>query len=129
MKPFSEEDREPQLHWPPACRVVVLGVLHPGVGSSPCESSDASPQLPLSVVTGKRSTDVVFYDPISSGAGDDPNRQHRANATRETPRKHKSGETSRDSQEARRKAIAAVARELDRLSIKLRAEKCEGAKE
>lgn len=129
MKPFSEQDRKPPLRRPHEYGVVVLGVLHPSIVPPPCESSGNPPQLPLSVVTGKRSTDVLFYDPISSQESVELNRQPGPSPISATLRKHEGGKTSRDSQEARRKAIAAVVHELDRLSMKLRGEKCQGEKE
>src|SRR3954470_24987514 len=66
-KRFPLPSPESQRHFPSASAVVVLGVMYPSVLPQLVEAGtqlDLVP-LPRGSVTGRKSADVVFYDPLS----------------------------------------------------------------
>lgn len=94
---------------------VVLDAMDPSAVQKAFEVAIAgSPCLPPHVATGRRSTDAIFYDPITSVDDGEPTRQGNSRATSGHPvptghqRKHG----------GRGDAMAAVARDLATLSMR-----------
>ena len=96
-------------HLQPESVVVVLGVMYPSflpqfVGASTCLDLLS---LTPSLVTGRQSADVVFYDPLSSSGND-----------KEVPLAPKHGRNFKgDGRVKRTEAQKAVARDLALLSV------------
>lgn len=102
--------------------VIVLGVMLP---SATLQVGEDTPDnwlcLPRDVTTGHRSTDVIFYDPISAVGSDDPTRQRDWRAIGESSRPSMTRKKSNDGRDvSRMKALEAVARDLAMLSMQKR---------
>lgn len=122
MKPLTEKRRcadedkrsplpspESQPHFQSESVVVVLGVIYPSVVPQLVKTNahlDLVP-VPPGSVTGRKSVDVVFYDPLSSSRNGDEVPQP-ANYRRKS---------KGDGRVNRREAQKAVARDLALLSV------------
>lgn len=114
----SMPTRGPAQRCPQESSVVVLGVMYPSTVPQHCKGvPDDLPHLPPDVATGWQSTDVTFYDPISSIGSDELTRERLPRATR-TVQEPKHRKAPKGRQVARTEAIDAIVRELARLSLK-----------
>lgn len=95
-------------------RVVVLGIMYPNPTSQPVKvRGDDLPELPDDAVSEGQTAAVIFYDPMSAkGSHDLPRYRASTENMAQNPTQSPSNEKAR----TRADAIAAVARELARLS-------------
>jgi hypothetical protein len=106
---------EPAQHRRQESRVVVLGVMYPSAIPHPSTVTRGKlPPLPTDVGAG-RSSDVIFYDPISSRERDERPREPMPGVTRTATAKPQHGYAAKGRDVTRSESIAAVACELERL--------------
>lgn len=131
MKPFNKKDHQdtsenvvsshsnikPMMRYQLDYRVVVLGVMYPSVVRQPrYYAPSTDPALPVEVADGRRSSDIIFYDPISNRDSSESIRgNHPAVGG---PRMSERRRTRKGRQEARREAINAVVADLVQLAEK-----------
>lgn len=109
----------PGQHGQQEHRVVVLGVMYPSVSSRRLsDATTGSLHFPSGVTFGRQSSDVVFYDPISSKGSSELTRRRLGGQSGIAPQSPKRRNTPTDSQASRAEAIEAVVRELARLSLR-----------
>ncbi len=110
---------EPAPHRPQELSVVVLGVMYPSAVPQPCKvTPDDLQHLPLDLATGRRSTDIIFYDPISSKGCGEMARERPPISPRTVGREAKRRKTPKGGQVNRTEAIEAVVLELAQLSVR-----------
>lgn len=109
----SLSDNELILHHPATYCVVVLGVIYPSVVRQPRYHDPlAEPALPAGATEMRRSTDIIFYDPLSSSASLESLRAKR------TAIGEPSQTSARRTDIGRQEAINAVVADLARLAEK-----------
>lgn len=98
--------------------VVVLGVIYPSVVlQAPQIPSSNMPDVPPRAAEEQRSTEVIFYDPISEGGSCESDREGHLKPVSQIPRTSERG-SLKGSQKARREAVKAVIGDLERLALK-----------
>lgn len=99
----------------------LLGVMYTSQNTQPPREVDrhGREHLLLGVDDGRRSTDVIFHDPVSSRGGDEPSQERLPRTTRAVTWKPKRRRTRVSRQITRAQAIEVVIRELADLSTRM----------
>lgn len=110
------------LPFPEGNSLHVIGVMFPiAVRQAHEHSPNNWPSLPPDVTSGRKSTDVIFYDPLSSQGSGNPNKRFDLQATSEVFRSSKTRNgLKRGKEVTRTQALEAVARDLAMLAVQKR---------
>ena len=120
----SPTHRPAQQHRPHEYSVVLLGVMYPSPSAVPQRhhrTQHDRPPVPPEILINRRSTDLIFYDPIHNDDIQNPGQSRILQANAERPsasERHKKPDGTRHS--SRTASIEALARDLAMLFVRER---------